>query len=73
MIVLDSSIDFLFDAIPVFAAVLETDQVPVWILTLHSAQCWRDPFLLPFCDMVALCFNSFVYRPFQQSVAVPMP
>ncbi len=59
-------VDFLFDAITVFQTVLETDQVPIWILTLRGAQRWRDLFLLSVCDTVALSFNPFVVGGFQE-------
>jgi hypothetical protein len=65
--------DFLFDAITAFAAVLETDQVAMWILTLYSAQCGSDLFPLSFYDTLALSFNPGVVGGFQDSVAFAVP
>src|ERR1035437_3035607 len=58
--VLDSPFDLLFEAVLAFQAVLEADQVPVWILAFGSAERWGDCFPLPFGDTGALCFNSAV-------------
>jgi hypothetical protein len=36
---LDTVVDLLFDAVVAFQAVLEADQVPVWVLTFYGPQC----------------------------------
>src|ERR1035437_3686897 len=69
--VLDSPFDLLFDAVLAFQAVLEADQVPVWILAFGSAERWGDCFPLPFGDTGAFCFNSAVRGGVPVAFAVP--
>src|SRR6266567_2742791 len=70
---LHHSVDLLFDAVAAFQAVLEADQVPVWVLTFRRAQRRRDPFLLPVDDPVARCFKPAVDGAVQDPVAIPVP
>jgi len=71
--VVDSSVDFFFDAVAAFAAALEADQVSVGILALDSSQGWRDLFALAVRDTVAFTFNPFVVGGFQDSAAFAVP
>jgi hypothetical protein len=54
--------DFFFDAVAAFAAVLEADEVPGWVLVLGISHRWGDLFLLSFYDTVALGFDPGVGR-----------
>jgi hypothetical protein len=57
---LDHPVDFLFDTVTIFEAVLEADEVPGWVLVLGISHCWGDLFLLAFYDTVALGFDPGV-------------
>ena len=52
---------------------LKINQAPMRILTFDGAQSWRDHFLRPIYDTAVFCFNSFVVRLLENSVAVAAP
>src|SRR6266699_5103621 len=70
---IDTVVDLLLDAVAAFQAVLEANQVAIWILTFDGAQRWRDLFLLPSGDRVACCFNPAVLGWLQEPVALAAP
>jgi hypothetical protein len=53
-------VDFFFDTVAAFQAAVETDQVPMWILSLRLEQRWRDLFPFSICDTVVLHFNTLI-------------
>src|SRR6185437_14271495 len=73
ILLLDTVRDFFLDAIAAFEAVIEADQVTVWILAFYGAERGRDHLPLAVGDLITCCFNAAVVRNVQESPAFAAP